>query len=224
HHQLARIKSRTESLPLSWIHSGGVKQLFGYLTDMRYGFASIGLQNHLFASDRPTFFEARHMNDLAMKYLVEKLDQYCRSRGIEVDSREGGRRYDEHIFLGFGDPALDVRIRRDPNSVPLLGKGMEVDRVGNRKGYRFSVTVNKDCTLNTGASAEKPVISPPVFLLPEKIKSLQNVRATEGLKYHIGDDFVVFDIGSNIVVENGSAKLVPTQLAAGQTWELSFTS
>ncbi len=231
HNEFARIGSRTP-LILAWIHSGGADQVFGYLGGAQYGFASASIPNHLFASDTPTFPEARHMNDIAMRYLADKLEDYRRSNGLVRDLRDQvGREFDEHTFVGFGDPALDVRVMRDAATAPFLDKQMEVSRVDGRKEYRFSVRSNRNGTLDSASQNAPTVISVPVFLLPESVGSPQDVRATEGLRYHIGDDFVVFDIGNTVVAEKEVRnlreimvpKLAPTQLREGQTWELSFT-
>lgn len=221
--ELARITGRN-SIILAWIHSGGVDQAFSYLGEFRYGFASISIQNHLFGSDNPTFQEARHMNDIANRYLLDKLDEFSREHGLRVNSRDQrGRRYDEHSFVAFGDPALDVKVGRDPNVEPFLDKEMEITKVGGRNEYRFTVRSNRDGTLDWTPSGTPPIISPPVFLLPRRIGEARNIQVSEGLQFKIGDDFVVFDIGSKIIAEDGEPKLIPTQLREGQTWELRFT-
>ncbi len=212
--QIARIKSPSESLALSWIHSGGVKQYFGYIQNTWHGFAGWGMANYLFASDTPTFFEAMQKNSIALQYYKKKLAAFREKNSLEFGEEEYGKIYDEYGFVGYGDPLLDVRIQRDPEYTPYLTNLVRVSQTAEGTRYRFNARLNR----------EPGSHSPPVFLIPEGIGNPRDIQASEGLEFEIGDDFVLFDVFSEVFAERGAPKLRFRDLQPGQEWSLEFTA
>jgi len=222
--QMGRIKDARRSMALAWMHSGGVRQHFGYTVDTWYGFAGWGIIDHL-VSGNPTLFEAMQMNTLALQHYMRLVGEHTRANGFVTGKDLIGLGYDQNTFVGYGDACLPVRIRRDPSAVPFLNVDGEVIRGKEGDVYRLVVRVNKDGQVG---------MAPPVALLPRLTP--RNIRASEGLKYEFGDRHVVLSVGHNIVrgevdaVVNGQRKrlpvsvLEPRNLRAGQTLELEFSN
>ncbi|MBI2632289.1 hypothetical protein HYW75_04755 [Candidatus Pacearchaeota archaeon] len=207
--RIAQIKSPNEAIVLSWLQSGGVTQYFGYLIDTWHGVSGWGMAQHLLASDRPTFFEAHHMNCLAIQFLQEQIADYRVRNNLGKGEEEYGKVYDKNIFVGYGDPALEVRIGK--STEPFYEKEMKIEEVRETK-YNLKVKIIRD---NTSLS------TPIVFLLPKKAVS-PRVTGAPNFSYKIGDNFAILDVGHDIFNENNAPRLRPRELKKGSEWTLEF--
>jgi hypothetical protein len=214
--QTTRIIDPKQSFALAWMQNGGVIQFLGYLSYTWCGVAGWGLQDHLFNDDGVGLAEAFFMNSLAIQHYKERF----RTQRVEgpVGKDEFGHMHDERATVLYGNPALNARIARDPNVLPLLEKNVETSDRNGKKHYKFSVVVRN-------VEAGEELISPPVFLLPQGIGNVEegSVKVSEGLKYRIGRDFVVLDPNT---IDSGKQGLVLKKvlLEKGQTWELEFVA
>lgn len=217
--QGGRIKDKDQSMTLAFMHTGGTIQHFGYNVDTWHGFMGWGLAETLFeTTPSPTFFEALHMTRIAAEYSRQIMQATRKQQGLEgrvTDYiEEFGKIYDLYGFIGYGDPALDVRISRDPTIHAPFEKQMNIKKQKGKTVYTLTIKVNEN----------KPVTRvQPVFLLPHRIKKPTQIKTSKKLEYAILDDAVIFDIGLKPIMESGQPKFEQVPLEQGESFSLQFT-
>ena len=154
------------------------------------------------------------MNTIGLQFAGRKLKAYREEHHLRPGEEEYGKQYDQHVFVLYGDPGLDARLRRDASATPLMEKTTEVERRGEKKVYRFNARALKTHSIEG---------SYPVFLIPRGL-SPKNIRASRGLEYQIGPNFVLFDVGNQVVVEDAKPKIAWPNVPKGTEWSLEFTA
>jgi len=125
------------SMALAWMRSGSAVQYLGYLSNTWYGHAGWGMQNHLFASDTPSFAEAFRMNILGLQHYLHDLRSLREQKGLKVGKDEIGLKFDEQATVLYGNPALEARLVLDPKAELLVEKNMDAGKKRNGK-QRYS--------------------------------------------------------------------------------------
>lgn len=213
--QTTRIKDPDRAIALSWMNSAGVRQCFGYAIDTWHGWGGFSMREPLSeTSESPTFFEVMYMVKTALIYNAERLRERRQEEGVrQMSAEEFGKIHDYYAFVGYGDPALEVRLVRDENFTPLFDKSWEVMERNGEEIHRLTFKANKDAP---GTQIQ------PVFLAPERIEGYEVIGASPDLDYQILDNAVILGVGREIGGENGNYSLPQMPMKKGQEWFLEF--
>ncbi|MGV8142390.1 MAG: hypothetical protein ACP5NS_02015 [Candidatus Pacearchaeota archaeon] len=210
--QLGRIKDSQNSLVLALARDAGVVNHFGYANNTWHGYVGGGLRDPLIATTEPTtFFEALHLSRVSAEYERSQLQKRRESEGLGPQLEEFGKVWDKTGFVGFGDPALEVRMKHATSYVPELDKRM----IQTEKGLVLSLEALRD----TGGG-ERPV----VFRLPRGTK-VGSVKASEGLVYEVvGNRYVIVEAGRELIEtddEQLKYRMVPVKKGTKWTVEIN---
>ncbi|MFA6075858.1 MAG: hypothetical protein WCV63_10745 [Negativicutes bacterium] len=197
----ARIDDIDKAYSLSWIHSGGVDQYFGYTVETYYGMMGWGMADNFFY--RGGSYNVAESMFVANQALLLAIDQKL------VTDELKDMEYDRDVCVVYGDPAWMAKV---PSAIAKAAAhwNCQLDRqiVGDKIQWELTVRFNKDIDFS-GVSGKD--IRPVFMFLPEKIKKasaevdLSNIAA-----YHIAKNFVIVQFAG--------------QVAACETRKFSFVS
>ena len=197
----ARIEDVNASYALSWLHSGGANQYFGYVVETYYGMMGWGMADNFFY--RGAKFNVAESMFVANQSLMLAMNK----RLIPGELKD--MEYDRDATVVYGDPAW-MAIVPDSTAKSAEHWSTQLDKsiVGDKIRWELTVTFKK----NANFSQESGRDLKPVFVfLPERVKKakvsgkLSNVSA-----YHIANNFIIVNFKGRI--------------AAGETRKLIFNS
>lgn len=186
-----------DCMATSWMHTGGVYQLYGYTVPTWYGFGGWNVMWFVAGGgDYLTFAEASFFtNQVLLMHLEEKVPEV-----LKDERHRQGHLYDRDVCVLYGDPALEVRMNKMCN-IPAVSLGLGVRPIGlNLYKITFRVFAKRDISFDpTKADAV-------ATFLPFRIKNVKDLRADEGIKPIITDDFILLQIKGGL--KKGEAKSI----------------
>ena len=185
----AKIANRNASYALSWIHSGGVDQFFGYITETYYGMMGWGTADNFFY--RGGKFNVAESAFVANQSLLLSMDK--RLAPDEIKDME----YDEDSTVVYGDPAWMATVP-EATAVPAEQWETNLDRSSAEPRIRWELTVTFKKDSNFSPSEGKDIR--PVFVfLPERVKNPQAENSqSENINYHIASNFVIINFHGTV--------------------------
>jgi len=197
----ARIEDPNASYALSWIHSGGVHQYFGFTVETYYGLMGWSTaDNFFYRGSRFNVAEAAFAANQALLLALE-----ARLAPGEVEDME----YDRDATVVYGDPAwMAVVPEATAREVETWSTRLERSTDGNRIRWELIATFRKDTDFRP--SSGKDLRSVFAFL-PERVKRPRLAgRSTGVAASHLASNFVVVHFEGRV--------------GAGQTRKLVFES
>lgn len=197
----ARIDDPDASYALSWIHSGGVHQYFGFTEETYYGLMGWGMADNFFhRGGRFNVAESAFVANQSLLLAMEK-----RLVPDDVEDME----YDKDVTVVYGDPAWMATV---PEATALAAEhwSTRVDRavVGERIRWELTVTFKKDSDFSPSSGKD---LRPVFAFLPERTKKPRLLGKPSGVS--------AFHVASNFVIVHFAGKV-----AAGETRKFAFES
>jgi len=197
----ARIDDVNASYALSWIHSGGVHQYFGYVEETYYGLMGWGMaDNFFYRGARFNVAESAFVANQSLLLAIEK-----RLVPDEVEDME----YDRDVTVVYGDPAWmatvpEATAREVEHWSTRLGRSM----AGGKIRWELTVTFKRDGDFSSESGKD---LRPVFAFLPERVKKPRPVGKPAGV--------TASHVASNFVIVHFEGKV-----AAGETRKFVFES
>ncbi len=185
----ARIEDVNASYALSWLHSGGVNQYFGYVLETYYGMMGWGTADNFFY--RGARFNLPESMFVASQSLV--LAMNGRLAPGELKDLE----YDRDATVVYGDPAWMATV---PDSTARSAEhwSTRIDRsvVGERIRWELTVTFKRDVDFSPGSGRD---LRPVFVFLPERVKKARASGKLSGISaHHVASNFVIVNFRGRI--------------------------
>ncbi len=197
----ARIDDPNASYALSWLHSGGANQYFGYIVETYYGMMGWRTADNFFY--RGARFNVAESMFVANQSLLLAMNKRL------VPGELKDMEYDRDATVVYGDPAWMATV---PDSTAKSAEhwSTQLDKsiAGNKIRWELTVRFKKESNFSPESGRD---LNPVFVFLPERIKKgkasgkLSNVSA-----YHIANNFVIVNFRGKI--------------AAGETRKFIFDS
>lgn len=205
---------------LSWMHSGGAVQCFGYVTETWYGATGWAINEHMFNNPGISWSEAHRMAELGLQ---SRLNRLLKARGsgdrldlgLDGDKHLYGHAYDADVLTFYGDPGTQITINFDPSWTPLYRKSIATRTAGEKEIHNFSVHINSD-----------GITKPIVFPVEEDFTQATITTNPADLYTEVIDDAVIMDPAWQIVrKEDGQLVIRNREIRPGDDFsvELSVT-
>ena len=195
----ARIDDPDASYALSWIHSGGVHQYFGFIEETYYGLMGWGMADNFFhRGARFNVAESAFVANQSLLLAIEK-----RLVPGEVEDMA----YDRDATVVYGDPAWMATVPE------ATARGAEhwstrLDRTvaGGRIRWELTVTFKKDVDFAPESGKD---LRPVFAFLPERVRRPKPSGKPSGVKaFHVASNFVIVQFEGEV--------------AAGETRKFAF--
>ncbi|MFT5241578.1 MAG: hypothetical protein ACI9OU_000463 [Candidatus Promineifilaceae bacterium] len=199
---IANISDR-ECMALALMHSAGVYQMVGYTIPTGYGYGGWGVKDYFseLQAGRFSLAEAHYVNQLALIYNLERVDQQARAfRGL---------RGDRDTVVLYGDPAWEARMPK--RALAWTQSLSEKDGV-----YTFTLTANE-----RGDWDNRPI----VHLMPDRLKDIA-IIAGAGYQPIVADNFILVKFNKGVAPMKGNrGESLPIQgdFEKGETFVITFT-
>jgi hypothetical protein len=197
----ARIEDRDASYALSWIHSGGVNQYFGFVVETYYGLMGWSTADNFFhRGARFNVAEAAFVANQSLLLAIQK-----RLAPGEVADME----YDRDATVVYGDPAWMATVP-EATARPAEHWSTRLDRsvAGTKIRWELTVTFRKDSPFSPDDGKD---LRPVFAFLPERVKKPRPVGKPAGVSaFHVAANFVVVNFEGTV--------------AAGETRKFVFES
>ena len=197
----ARIENVDESYALSWLHSGGANQYFGFIEETYYGMMGWGTADNFFY--RGARFNVAESAFVANQSLLLAVHERL------VPGEVADMEYDKDASVVYGDPAwMATPPEASARSTEHWSTRLDRSINGNKIRWELIVTFKKGSNFSPDNGQD---LRPVFAFLPERIKkaqpngSLANVSA-----YHIANNFVIVNFKGKV--------------AAGETRRFIFDS
>ncbi len=203
---------------LSWMHSGGAVQCFGYVTETWYGATGWAINEHMFNNPGISWSEAHRMAELGLQ---SRLNRMLKARGggdglnlgIDGDKHLYGHAYDSDVLTFYGDPATEITINFDPSWIPLYRKSVTTRTEGEKEIQNFSVHMNRD-------GITKPIIFP----VEEDLTNATVTTSPADLYTEVIDDAVIIDPAWQFVrKEDGQLVIRNRSIKPGDDYSVELT-
>lgn len=212
-----------DCMAAAFIHSGGVRQMFGYTAVTFFGYGGWGIKDIFFGQPgRFTFSEAVYFNNQSLlreldakfhRFADLRIPDYDHNRmnraldflvarhGINGDVKQAlGLLWDRDVVAFYGDPAWEARMPDPPAGLPWT-------QTFSGTGDRITFTIT---AVTNGGWPGRPVAA----FLPQR---LDNVKVVEGedAKPVVTDNFILvplsgsFNTGDTVRVVFTGTPLVP---------------
>jgi hypothetical protein len=197
----ARIEDRDESYALSWIHSGGAHQYFGFIEETYYGLMGWSMADNFFY--RGGRFNVAESAFVANQSLL--LAMNGRLAPDEVDGME----YDKDATVVYGDPAWMATVpETTARSVQHWSTKLDRSVAGNKVRWELTVAFQKESDFSPSSGKD---LRPVFAFLPERVKRPRPVgKPSRVAAFHLASNFVVVHFEGRI--------------AAGETRKFVFES
>ncbi len=197
----ARIDNVNASYALSWLHSGGANQYFGYIVETYYGLMGWGMADNFFY--RGGLFNVAESAFVANQSLMLAMNKRL------VPGELKDMEYDKDATVVYGDPAWMATV---PDSTAKSAEhwSSKLDRTvdGNKIRWELTVTFKKTIDFSPMSGSD---LRPVFVFLPERVKKARvSGKVSNVSAYHIANNFVVVNFKGKI--------------AAGETRKFVFTS
>jgi hypothetical protein len=197
----ARIEDVDESYALSWIHSGGANQYFGFIEETYYGLMGWSTADNFFY--RGARFNVAESAFVANQSLLMAMDK--RLAPDEVADME----YDRDATVVYGDPAWMATVpEATARGAEHWSTRVERTTVGNRVRWELTVTFRKASNFSPGSGKD---LRPVFAFLPERVKRPRpHGKPSRVSAFHIASNFVIVHFEGEV--------------AAGETRKFVFES
>ena len=197
----AKIANKNASYALSWIHSGGVNQYFGYITETYYGMMGWGTADNF-------FYRGGKFNVAESAFVANQSLLFAMNKRLAPDETQD-MEYDKDSTVVYGDPAWMATV---PEATAVAAEQWEtqLDRSSTDSKIRWElmVTFKKDSNFSPNEGKD---IRPVFVFLPERVKNPQTDESQSAdSNYHLASNFVIINFKDTI--------------RAGETREFIFTS
>jgi zinc protease len=197
----ARIEDPDQSYALSWIHSGGAYQYFGFIEETYYGLMGWSMADNFFY--RGARFNVAESAFVANQSLLLAMNE--RLAPDEVEDMA----YDRDATVVYGDPAWMATVpEATARSVEHWSTRVDRSIAGKKIRWELTVTFKKESEFSPGNGKD---LRPVFAFLPERVKKPRALRKSP--------DVSAFHVASNFVVVNFTGRV-----AAGETRKFVFES
>jgi hypothetical protein len=197
----ARIEDVNESYALSWIHSGGANQYFGFIEETYYGLMGWGMADNF-------FYRGARFNVAESAFVANQSLLLAMNERLAPDEAED-MAYDRDATVVYGDPAWMATV---PEATARMAEHWSTRLVrsmaGNRIRWELTVTFKKDSDFSPESGKD---LRPVFAFLPERVKKPRPAGKSPGVS--------AFHVASNFVVVHFEGKV-----AAGETRKFVFDS
>ena len=185
----------TNSMVLSWLHTGGAYQYCGYTVETSYGYAGWGVSEYFIKlKDRFSFAESIYLNNQALLFDLEN---------STPGTNHSGLNHDKDVLAFYGDPACDARLVNTTTIEPLYAQELLISNLNpDLDTVTFKIKMNK-----AGHPGRHPF-----SLFPFKAENTQ-ILFTNANDAVVSDNFAMLNIW-----EEGNPDLM-----AGEQREVVFT-
>ena len=186
----ARIEDVNASYSLSWLHSGGANQYFGFVVETYFGMMGWGMADNFFY--RGARFNVAESAFVANQSLL--LAIYERLVPDEVQDME----YDKDATVVYGDPAWMATVpETTAKSAEHWSTKLDRSMAGNKIRWELTVTFKK---MDSDFSPSSGKDLRPVFaFLPERIKKPKLYGQSSNVSaFHIASNFVIVNFQGNV--------------------------
>ncbi|MEI6224466.1 MAG: hypothetical protein WCS72_06920 [Deltaproteobacteria bacterium] len=197
----ARIEDPDASYALSWIHSGGANQYFGFIEETYYGLMGWGTADNFFY--RGGRFNVAESAFVANQSLLLAIDKRLSPGEVEDMA------YDRDATVVYGDPAWMATVPEGTaRGVEHWSTRLDRTMAGGKIRWELTVTFKRD----TDFSPESGKDLRPVFaFLPERVKRPKPSGKPAGVAgFHVASNFVIVHFAG--------------QVPAGETRKFTFES
>jgi hypothetical protein len=178
----ARIDDPDASYALSWIHSGGAYQYFGFTEETYYGLMGWGMADNFF--HRGARFNVAESAFVANQSLLLAMNE--RLAPDDVEDME----YDKDVTVVYGDPAWMATV---PEVTARSAEhwSTQVDRTvtGGRIRWELTVTFRKESDFAPSSGKD---LRPVFAFLPERVKKPRPFgKPSKVSAFHLASNFVI---------------------------------
>jgi len=178
----ARIEDPSASYALSWIHSGGVHQYFGFIEETYYGLMGWGTADNFFY--RGARFNVAESAFVANQSLLLAMNE--RLAPDEVEDMA----YDKDATVVYGDPAWMATVpEATARNAEHWSTWLDRSIVGKKIRWELTVTFKKESEFSPGSGKD---LRPVFAFLPERVrKPRPHGNSPEVSAFHVASNFVV---------------------------------
>jgi hypothetical protein len=197
----ARIDDPDESYALSWLHSGGANQYFGFIEETYYGLMGWGMADNFFY--RGARFNVAESAFVANQSLLLAIDKRLSPGEVEDMA------YDRDATVVYGDPAWMATVpEATARGVEHWSTRLDRSMAGGKIRWELTVTFRKDSDFSPESGKD---LRPVFAFLPERIKRPKpSGKPSRVSAFHVATNFVIVHFEG--------------QVAAGETRKFVFES